>query len=84
LRRQGAGEERDAVGEMGFERLPEDRKTFGQLHTVDPELHIGMLAADMDFWPKLSCATPGICSRTWFKGGFSPCGIVSSASGLKV
>ena len=35
-------------------------------------------------WPKLSCATPGICSRTWFKGAFSPCGMVCSASGLKL
>ena len=35
-------------GEAGFERLAEDRKTFGQLHAIDPELHIGMFAADMD------------------------------------
>ena len=48
LRRQGAGEQRNAAGEAGFERLPEDRKTLGQLHAIDPELHIGMLAAHMD------------------------------------
>src|SRR5947208_704924 len=48
LRRQGAGEKRNAAGKAGFERLPENRKPLRQLHAVDPELHIGMLAAYMD------------------------------------
>src|ERR1700730_6930051 len=48
LRRQGTGKERNAAGKAGFERLPEYRETLRQLHAVDPELHIGMLAADMD------------------------------------
>ena len=48
MRGQGAGKQRNAAGKAGFERLPEDRKTLGQLHAVDPELHIGMLAAHMD------------------------------------
>jgi hypothetical protein len=29
-------------------RLAKNRKSFGQLDAVDPELHIGMLATDMD------------------------------------
>jgi hypothetical protein len=48
LRRQGTGEQRNAAGEAGFERLPKDRETLGQLHAIDPELHIGMIAAHMD------------------------------------
>src|ERR1700739_312404 len=48
LRRQCAGEQRNAAGKAGFERLPKNRKPFRQLHAVDPELHIGMLAAYMD------------------------------------
>src|ERR1700724_1585347 len=48
LRRQRAGEERNAAGKAGFERLPKNRKPFRQLHAIDPELHIGMLAAHMD------------------------------------
>src|ERR1700730_7872693 len=48
LRRQGAGKERNTAGKAGFERLSEHRKPLRQLHAVDPELHIGMLAADMD------------------------------------
>ena len=35
-------------------------------------------------WPKLSCATPGACSSTWFSGVLSPCGMVCSASGEKL
>ncbi len=31
-----------------FKCLPEDRKTLGQLHAIDSELHIGMIAAYMD------------------------------------
>src|ERR1700730_13990516 len=48
LRRQGACEQGNAAGKAGFERLPENRKPFRQFHAVDPELHIGMLTADMD------------------------------------
>src|SRR3984893_6075773 len=48
LRRQGAGKERNAAGKAGFERLSEHRKPLRQFHAVDPELHIGMLTADMD------------------------------------
>src|ERR1700694_1916725 len=48
LCRKGAGKERNAAGKAGFERLSENRKPLWQLHAVDPELHIGMFAADMD------------------------------------
>src|SRR5438874_8337043 len=48
LCRQGAGKERNAAGKAGFERLSKNRKPLWQFHAVDPELHIGMFAADMD------------------------------------
>jgi hypothetical protein len=48
LRRQGACKQGNAAGKAGFERLSENRKSLGQLHAIDPELHIGMFAAYMD------------------------------------
>ena len=86
LRRQGAGKQRNAVGEAGFERLAKNRKTFRRLLTpIDPELDIGMLAADMDLAETAPARQRASAAGLGLGARFQPpCGMVSSASGLKV
>ena len=47
LRREGAGDQRDRIGEPGLQRLSEEVDPLGQLNSVDAELQIGMVAPDM-------------------------------------
>ncbi len=47
LRRQCAGDQRHRIGEPGLQRLAEDIDPLGQLNSVDAELQIGVVAADM-------------------------------------
>src|SRR3984893_679920 len=74
LRRQGAGKERNAASKAGFERLPENRKPLRQLHAVDPELHIGMLAAHMDLTKTVLCNSGHLQPRPGLKARFHPVG----------
>jgi len=44
---QCPGDQRDRVGEAGLQRLAEHIDAFRQLHAVETELQIGVIAADM-------------------------------------
>ena len=48
LRRQGAGDQRNAAGEARLQRLAEDGKPLGQFDAIDAILHIGVVAAHVD------------------------------------
>ena len=48
LRRQRTGDQRHAVGKAGLERLAEHRQPLRQFDAVEPVLHVGMLAAQVD------------------------------------
>ena len=48
MRLQGAGNQRHGIGEARLQRLAEDIDPLRQLHSVDPVLQIGVIAAHMD------------------------------------
>ncbi len=47
LGRQGAGDQLDVGGQARAQGLAEHRKALGQDHVVQPVLHVGVVAADM-------------------------------------
>jgi hypothetical protein len=48
LRRQRAGDQRDRIGQPGLQRLAEDIDSLGQLHAVDAELQVRVVAAHVE------------------------------------
>ena len=48
LRRQRAGDQREAAGEAGVEDVTEAGNAVGKDDAVDPVLHVGVLIAHVD------------------------------------
>ena len=48
LGRQRAGDEGDSADQIGFQNTPKAGDAVGQHDAVDPELHIGVIVADME------------------------------------
>src|SRR4029077_3691545 len=67
LRRQRAGYQRHRVGEPRLQRLSEDIDPLRQLNSVDTELQIGMVAADVQLAKRI-LGNPGSLEQELIEG----------------
>jgi hypothetical protein len=81
---QRPGDQGHLVGVLGGEwHWWNSGHALGQLHAIQPVLQIAVVATLREPGRKLSWATPGARSSTWFSGACSPSGHAGDDVGVK-